>query len=75
MIVATLFALRLRAEDGLGILLSAKVNQLDALVGSLWIPYTLAAVPARSSDRGVPPHGDAGTTGRRGPPGPAAREE
>jgi cation:H+ antiporter len=41
MIVATLFALRLRAEDGLGILLSAKVNQWTLLVGSLWIAYTL----------------------------------
>lgn len=41
MIVATLFALRLRAEDGLGILLSAKVNQWTLLVGSLWLAYTL----------------------------------
>jgi cation:H+ antiporter len=41
MIVATLFALRLRAEDGLGILPSAKVNQWTLLVGSLWIAYTL----------------------------------
>jgi cation:H+ antiporter len=41
MIVATLFALRLRAEDGLGLLLSAKVNQWTLLVGSLWVAYTL----------------------------------
>ena len=41
LIVATLLALRLRASDGLGMLLSAKVNQWTLLVGSLWIAYTL----------------------------------
>ncbi len=41
LIVATLLALRLRAADGLGMLLSAKVNQWTLLVGSLWVAYTL----------------------------------
>jgi len=41
LIVATIFAWRLHAADGLGMLLSAKVNQWTLLVGSLWIAYTL----------------------------------
>jgi cation:H+ antiporter len=41
LIVAVLLALRLRAADGLGMLLSAKVNQWTLLVGSLWIAYAL----------------------------------
>lgn len=41
LIVATIFALRLRAADGLGTLLSAKVNQWTVLVGSLWVAYAL----------------------------------
>ncbi len=41
LIAATLLAWRLRASDGLGMLLSAKVNQWTLLVGSLWLAYTL----------------------------------
>ncbi len=41
LIVATIFAWRLRAAEGLGMLLSAKVNQWTLLVGSLWVAYTL----------------------------------
>ncbi len=41
LIVAALLALRLRANDGLGMLLSAKVNQWTLLVGSLWIAYAI----------------------------------
>jgi cation:H+ antiporter len=41
LIVATIFAWRLRADEGLGMLLSAKVNQWTLLVGSLWVAYTL----------------------------------
>jgi cation:H+ antiporter len=41
LIVATIFAWRLRAADGLGMLLSAKVNQWTLLVGSLWVAYSL----------------------------------
>ncbi|HEX9043790.1 MAG TPA: hypothetical protein VF802_02085 [Candidatus Limnocylindrales bacterium] len=41
LIVATIFAWRLTADDGLGMLLSAKVNQWTLLVGSLWVAYTL----------------------------------
>ncbi len=41
LIVATIFAGRLRADEGLGMLLSAKVNQWTLLVGSLWVAYTL----------------------------------
>ena len=41
LIVATIFAWRLHAADGLGMLLSAKVNQWTLLVGSLWVAYTL----------------------------------
>jgi cation:H+ antiporter len=41
LIAATLLAWRLRAADGLGMLLSAKVNQWTLLVGSLWVAYTL----------------------------------
>ncbi len=41
LIIATIFAWRLRAADGLGMLLSAKVNQWTLLVGSLWVAYTL----------------------------------
>lgn len=39
LIIATLYALRLRGGDGLGTLLSAKVNQWTLLVGSLPIAY------------------------------------
>ena len=41
LIVATIFAWRLHAADGLGMLLSAKVNQWTLLVGSLWVAYSL----------------------------------
>ncbi len=41
LIVATIFAWRLHAADGLGMLLSAKVNQWTLLVGSLWVAYAL----------------------------------
>jgi len=41
LIVATIFAWRLHAAEGLGMLLSAKVNQWTLLVGSLWVAYTL----------------------------------
>jgi len=41
LIVATLFALRLRGDDALGTLLSSKVNQWTLLVGSLPIAYLL----------------------------------
>jgi len=41
LIVATIFAWRLHAAQGLGMLLSAKVNQWTLLVGSLWIAYSL----------------------------------
>ncbi len=41
LIVAAIFAWRLRASEGLGMLLSAKVNQWTLLVGSLWVAYSL----------------------------------
>jgi len=41
LIVATIFAWRMHADEGLGMLLSAKVNQWTLLVGSLWVAYTL----------------------------------
>lgn len=41
LIVATIFAWRLNADEGLGMLLSAKVNQWTLLVGSLWVAYSL----------------------------------
>jgi cation:H+ antiporter len=41
LIVATLLALHLRAADGFGALLSAKVNQWTLLVGSLWVAYAI----------------------------------
>jgi cation:H+ antiporter len=41
LIVATLFALRLRGDDALGTLLSSKVNQWTLLVGSLPLAYML----------------------------------
>jgi cation:H+ antiporter len=41
LIVATLFALRLRGDDALGTLLSSKVNQWTLLVGSLPLAYLL----------------------------------
>lgn len=41
LIIATLYALRCRGEDGLGTLLSAKVNQWTLLVGSLPLAYLL----------------------------------
>ena len=54
LIVATIFAWRLHAADGLGMLLSAKVNQWTLLVGSLWVAYTLgggAGAPLPLDDR------------------------
>jgi cation:H+ antiporter len=54
LIVATIFAWRLHAADGLGMLLSAKVNQWTLLVGSLWVAYTLgggAGTPLPLDDR------------------------
>jgi cation:H+ antiporter len=54
LIVATIFAWRLHAADGLGMLLSAKVNQWTLLVGSLWIAYSLGgggAAPLPLDDR------------------------
>ncbi len=41
LIVATLFAWRLKSDDSLGTLLSAKVNQWTLLVGSLFVAYAL----------------------------------
>lgn len=41
LIVATLYALRCRGEEGMGTLLSAKVNQWTLLVGSLPLAYLL----------------------------------
>jgi cation:H+ antiporter len=41
LIVATIFAWRLHAAEGLGMLLSAKVNQWTLLVGSLWVAYSV----------------------------------
>jgi cation:H+ antiporter len=41
LIVATMFALRLRGDDALGTLLSSKVNQWTLLVGSLPLAYLL----------------------------------
>ncbi len=41
LIIAAIFAWRLHAEEGLGMLLSAKVNQWTLLVGSLWVAYSL----------------------------------
>jgi cation:H+ antiporter len=41
LIVATIFAWRLHADEGLGMLLSAKVNQWTLLVGSLWVAYSI----------------------------------
>jgi cation:H+ antiporter len=41
LIVAKIFAWRLHAAEGLGMLLSAKVNQRTLLVGSLWVAYSL----------------------------------
>lgn len=54
LIVATIFAWRLHAAEGLGMLLSAKVNQWTLLVGSLWVAYTLgggAGAPLPLDDR------------------------
>ncbi len=54
LIVATIFAWRLHAAEGLGMLLSAKVNQWTLLVGSLWVAYTLgggAGAPLALDDR------------------------
>lgn len=54
LIVATIFAWRLRADEGLGMLLSAKVNQWTLLVGSLWVAYALgggAGAPLPLDDR------------------------
>lgn len=41
LIIATMYAWRLRGDDGLGTLLSAKVNQWTLLVGSLPLAYLL----------------------------------
>ena len=54
LIVATIFAWRLHADQGLGMLLSAKVNQWTLLVGSLWVAYSLgggAGAPLPLDDR------------------------
>ena len=54
LIVATIFAWRLHAAEGLGMLLSAKVNQWTLLVGSLWVAYTVgggAGAPLPLDDR------------------------
>jgi cation:H+ antiporter len=54
LIVATIFAWRLHAAEGLGMLLSAKVNQWTLLVGSLWVAYSLgggAGAPLPLDDR------------------------
>ncbi|MGH2723531.1 MAG: sodium:calcium antiporter [Actinomycetota bacterium] len=39
MIIAILFTLRLRAQAGLGTLISSKVNQWTLLVGTLWLVF------------------------------------
>jgi cation:H+ antiporter len=41
LIIAAIYAWRLRASEGLGMLLSAKVNQWTLLVGSIWVAYAL----------------------------------
>ena len=54
LIVATIFAWRFHAAEGLGMLLSAKVNQWTLLVGSLWVAYTIgggAGAPLPLDDR------------------------
>ena len=54
LIVATIFAWRMHAAEGLGMLLSAKVNQWTLLVGSLWVAYALgggAGAPLPLDDR------------------------
>jgi cation:H+ antiporter len=47
LIVATILAWRLHAAEGLGMLLSAKVNQWTLLVGSLWVAYSLGGGAGR----------------------------
>ncbi|HEX2032127.1 MAG TPA: hypothetical protein VHL78_12145 [Actinomycetota bacterium] len=41
MIIAILFTLRLKAQAGLGTLISSKVNQWTLLVGTLWIVFAI----------------------------------
>ncbi len=41
MIIAILFTLRLKAQAGLGTLISSKVNQWTLLVGTLWFVFAL----------------------------------
>jgi cation:H+ antiporter len=41
MIIAILFTLRLKAQAGLGTLISSKVNQWTLLVGTLWLVFSL----------------------------------
>lgn len=42
MIIAILFTLRLKAQAGLGTLISSKVNQWTLLVGTLWLVFAIA---------------------------------
>ncbi|MGH2691550.1 MAG: sodium:calcium antiporter [Actinomycetota bacterium] len=57
MIIAILFTLRLKAEAGLGTLISSKVNQWTLLVGTLPLVFSLAGAgldtPMRMDDRQV----------------------
>jgi cation:H+ antiporter len=41
MIIAILFTLRLKAQAGLGTLISSKVNQWTLLVGTLWLVFAI----------------------------------
>jgi cation:H+ antiporter len=41
MIIAILFTLRLKAQAGLGTLISSKVNQWSLLVGTLWLVFAV----------------------------------
>jgi cation:H+ antiporter len=41
MIIAILFTLRLKAQNGLGTLISSKVNQWTLLVGTLWLVFAI----------------------------------
>jgi cation:H+ antiporter len=41
MIIAILFTLRLKAQAGLGTLISSKVNQWTLLIGTLWLVFAL----------------------------------
>jgi cation:H+ antiporter len=41
MIIAILFTLRLKAQAGLGTLISSKVNQWSLLIGTLWLVFAI----------------------------------